>query len=194
VRPARHGWGRLLGEFGVTLSRNLVFDHRCARVSVPARIGRMLLPYPPIPQVEVVDSQLISGAARVRLPFVSSLEIEADRGWRVTPLLRSSTSSWAVSSRFDLSPYQNWQPNGERGSFVVGAALERSQAPGGRLAVIGSARFIENAYVAADDNASFIRQMIEWLEGHRNLSRMLLARQQGRDADSAVGPMAQGRP
>ncbi len=173
VRRARSGLEDLLDERGITLENGLVFDNRCGRVSVPARVGRMLLPYPPIPTVIVEEQDMTPDAREVRLPFPSSLRIDPPEGVRVTPLLKSSDDSWRVDRGYDLSPYQQWSPTSRTGPFLFGAVLEREKRPRRRIAVVANARFIEDQYLEKADNALFVRQLVEWLGGHRALSQII---------------------
>jgi hypothetical protein len=173
VRQARSGLEDVLASFGATVRRDLVFDHRCGRVSVPARIGRMLLPYPPIPSVEVSGGDVAPDAREVRLPFPSSIRIDTRAGVEVTPLLSSSDSSWTVESGFNLSPHQQWDPSKRGGPYLLGVVLSRVAPPAAKLAVVANSRFVEDQYLGVSDNAVFVRQTVEWLGGHRALSAML---------------------
>jgi hypothetical protein len=172
VREARSGLEAVLEAFGATLRRDLVFDNRCGRVSVPARVGRMLLPYPPIPSVEVSGGDVVPDAREVRLPFPSSLVVEAREGVAVTPLLKSSDSSWIVERGFDLDPRQQWDPAKRGGPYLLGAVLTRTTPPAAKLAVVANSRFVEDQYLGVSDNAVFLRQAVEWLGGHRALAQM----------------------
>lgn len=173
VRQARSGLEDLLASFGATVRRDLVFDHRCGRVSVPARVGRMLLPYPPIPSVEVSGGDVAPDAREVRLPFPSSIRIDVRAGVEVTPLLSSSDSSWTVESGFNLSPHQPWDPSKRGGPYLLGVVLSRVTPPAAKLAIVANSRFVEDQYLGVSDNAVFVRQTVEWLGGHRALSGML---------------------
>jgi hypothetical protein len=175
VRVPRTGLERLLADQGIRVGQNLVFDFQCTRVSVPARVGRMLVAYPPIPVVAVSEqaSAIVPGARAVRLPFPSTVTVREPRGSRVTELFRSSPQSWAVQRRFDLSPHQRWRAEGPSGPHLLGAVVERVDPPGGRIAIVGNARFVEDQYLEYDDNVQLVRELVEWLGGHRALTQMV---------------------
>ena len=173
VRAVRSGLENLLDDYGISIQRDLIFDNHCGRVSVPARVGRMMLPYPPIPTLAVEEQAMTPDASEVRLPFPSSIRIDRRNRARFTPLLRSSAESWVQTRAFDLSPFQNWTPSGRPGPFLIGVASELDAEPRSRIAVISSARFVEDGYLDAADNALFVRQLVEWLGGHRALTRLI---------------------
>lgn len=177
VRRRRSGLEEMLEHWGLEIERNLVFDNQCGRVSVPARVGRMLMHYPPIPALDVEADQVSPDANDVRLPFPSSMTVEPPEGVEIEPMLRSSAESWLVrGGGWNLSPFQQWTMGEPRGPFVLGAIVQRTG--GGRLAVVSNARFVEDRYLGVADNAVFLRQLVEWLSGHRALTR-LIARSSG---------------
>jgi hypothetical protein len=111
-------------------------------------------------------------ADEVRLPFPSSLTVERQEEVEIEPVLQSSAESWLVRGRgWNLSPFQDWRPGARGGPFVLGAIVRR--AGGGRLAVVGSSRFVEDRFLGVADNAVFLRQLVEWLSGHRALTRLI---------------------
>ncbi len=184
VAPARTGLETFLRDQGVRISRDLVLDRVCGRVSVPARVGRMMLSYPPFPLATVSPGEVAPGARSVRLPFPSSLEVSAAEGVRVTDLLTTSAESWALERGFDLSPHQRWEARAPTKSRRVGVAIETASDPPGRLAVVANARFVEDQHLDADDNALFLRQLLEWLGGHRALSSMMY--EEGEEAEDGA--------
>ena len=186
--PARTGLEHLLEDHGISVQQDIIFDNRCGRVSVPARVGRMMLPYPPIPTAAVEPQEITPDAREVRLPFPSSVRVQEREGVTVTPLLTSSEESWAVTERFDLSPYQQWRPTGRPGPFMYGAVVELEGGSHARIAVVGNARFVEDSYLDSADNARFVRQLVEWLGGHRALTRMIDERPEPAAEPDGVAP------
>mgnify|MGYP003564678910 CR=1 FL=1 len=117
----------LLEHYGVKVEKSIVLDASCGQVQIPQQVGpfRMNVPvnYPYI--TRVIESGFnknnpaVSGLAQMIMPWASPLTIlieESDSTDSVseskikaTPLVHSSSKSWAESGRFNLNPQQNWQ-------------------------------------------------------------------------------------
>jgi len=188
VRRARTGLEGVVRDYGIVLKRDLVLDRSCARVSVPAKIGRMLVAYPPI-SIGGAEARppLFDGPRAVRLPFASSITLTNEGEGGPVTVLQSSSQSWTLERGFDLSPHQDWEPQGEVGARTIGVLAEAVGQDGrGRLLVVSSARFLDDRYVEFNDNAELFRDVVDWAGGHDALSELLLT--SGGEASGAAEP------
>jgi hypothetical protein len=133
----------------------------------------MLVPYPPIPAVDLDESDITPNARELRLPFPSSLEIEEREGVTVATILQSSSSSWPVKRGWNLSPHQEWDSSKSGGPHPFGVLVTKTGKARSKLVVIANARFVQDQYIGVTDNDVFVRQLVEWLGGHDVLVRMV---------------------
>jgi ABC-type transport system involved in multi-copper enzyme maturation permease subunit len=101
-------------------------------------------------------------------PDARQLAFNEDSGWHVTPLAESSAQSWvetgdAATPAFD--PQRDVS-----GPLILAAALERTvEDRRQRVAVIGGAAFLSNAWLGLGGNLDFGVSLVNWLAGDDTL-------------------------
>ncbi len=89
---------------------------------------------------------------------------DPERGWQLQPLLRSEARHWNETGDVDNPSYQ--PDAGElQGPLTLGVSLSRETASGGeqRIAVIGDADFLSNAYLGNGANLELGLSLVEWV-------------------------------
>ena len=139
----RSGIGDMLKHYGIEFEDKMVYDMQNEPYPVPVRrtVGGFsvqevkLIPYLPFPEIRGeglnATNSITSGIPQVTLNWPSPLSVKAAEGRKLTELLRSSKSSWAVESpriqpNFDLYPEYGFAENPEKSSYLLAAMLEGS--------------------------------------------------------------------
>ncbi len=133
ARRVSSGINRLIQKWGVTAEDSIVADPQCMRAPMPvASGGQVLVPYPPIPQLQLDEEQqkhpVMFRLSSPALPFVTSLDVgEAPAEVTLTTVASSSANSWAMTGEsVSLRPRdpREWQITGDTGPFPLIVAIE----------------------------------------------------------------------
>ena len=132
ARALSTGMDGLLGPWGVRLASKVVADARCSRAPIGPVGLQVLVPYPPIPILQLDEAQLehpvMFRLASPMLPFVAPLELgDAPANTKLTVLARSSQDSWTMSGEtISLAPRnpRDWQMSTDAGPFDLMVAIE----------------------------------------------------------------------
>lgn len=117
--------------------------------------------YPPNPVTQGFDQVTL-------FPLVRSLKTAGDAGWQAQPLLQTSESAWLETGSLE-SGQVAFDEGDQAGPLDIGMTLTRMRdgAEGKpvqqRVALIGDADFLTNAYVGELGNQALGVNLIQWL-------------------------------
>lgn len=121
----------LVAHYGVTVQPELVLDQLNANASFQSGMFNIFVPYPfwvrAVCQSIETDHPIVSGLESLVLPWVSPLELDAEklRENESTVLARSSQYSWLQKDYFDLNPRQDFYPDaGQMQPRVLAVAVQ----------------------------------------------------------------------
>lgn len=181
----------LLNHYGLGLRRNITLDPQCQKMSVAQQQGWIsitnIIDYPPfVLATDLSDTHPVTrDLDSLTLPFASPLEVSTrTTSAKVEVLARSSKSSWhARQGGFSLNPFQRFEPQGEdpKGPFALAAVVSgsfksyfpeppkgasgvhRTSTQGtGRLAVVGTSRFLTPDIPPNDPSRTFLLNLADW--------------------------------
>ena len=120
--------------------------------------------YPPNPVTQGFDQYTL-------YPLAESVASEKDSAWTVTPLLDSSDHSW-LETNPKMGDVVQFDGKDIKGPLHVGLTLLRQYKEAGdakakarpqRVALVGNANFLTNAYLPQQGNQQFGINLIQWL-------------------------------
>lgn len=144
--PRDVGLGPWLAAKGLRLDHSLVADAKCGEVGVMQSGTQrpISLPFPYYPLVDQFkDHPVAHGLDQVMFQCISPITIiGGDTALRQEPILLSSAKSAVQPAPFLIDLRHRWSDADFRsGPQVLGAAVERTDASGGRLVVFGNGNF-----------------------------------------------------
>jgi ABC-type uncharacterized transport system involved in gliding motility auxiliary subunit len=170
--PSRDGesLGQFLQEWGVVVGNDLVLDQVIRLFAGPS------LGVQPIAEAYSSTHPITRGfTERTIFPMVRSVEPAASPkdGIMVTPLVRTSPSSWA--ERDLVSIFQKGKASlgaeDKKGPVTIGVAISADLRAGGekggeaKLVVLGTAEFANNRFLDLFFNRDFFLSAVNWLAG-----------------------------
>jgi ABC-type uncharacterized transport system involved in gliding motility auxiliary subunit len=162
----------LMEDWGVTAGNNIVVDQVVRLFAGPALgLNPVVTNYAPHPITASFDKQTVFPMTR-SLAVVDSLK----PGLTVTPLARTSSTSWAETDLVGIFQKQTakFGQGDTKGPVTVAAAIEANldQLKRGkgmaRLVVFGDSDFAGNQYIDNFFNRDFIMNGVDWLAGQAN--------------------------
>jgi len=163
---ARNNLSPLLKKWGITLNRDLVLSNSSEMVSFGTSGGStFFVPYPFWVKTANFNrsKSYFSNVNQLTFPWVSSLKINNNAGFKVSPLVKTSSRSWHQEGKFKLNP--NLIPRPQQKdiqSFLISAEAENKQ--GGEIIVIPSSRFILQPYLGRrSSNLEFVLNLVNSL-------------------------------
>ena len=147
-------------KYGVALGQNVIVDKKSRMVG-----GDFLMPL--VSRYLVTHPVAKSMKQATFFPLVRTVQPSTDvtPGLEVMPLALTGEGSWAES---DLPGMENGtavfdMKTDIAGPLSVAVAVERKQAVGGRMIVVGDGDFLTNGYLSLSGNKEFGLNMIRWL-------------------------------
>lgn len=172
--PSRDGesLGRFLQQWGVIVGDDLVLDQVIRLFAGPS------LGVQPVAEAYSPTHPITRGfTERTIFPMVRSVEpaVPAKDGITVTPLVRTSPSSWA--ERDLASIFQQGKAwlgaEDKKGPVSIGVAVSADLRAAGetageaRLVVLGTAEFANNRFLELFSNRDFFLSAVNWLAGEQ---------------------------
>lgn len=117
--------------------------------------------YPPNPVTQGMDQVTL-------FPLVRSLTWDKNSGWNAQEMLKSSAASWLETGKIDGGAVK-LDPSDIPGPLTIGLTLTREQKDASgkartqRVALVGDADFLANAYVGELGNQQLGLNLIQWL-------------------------------
>ncbi|MBI2069328.1 MAG: GldG family protein [Elusimicrobia bacterium] len=126
------GLGRLLGHWGLELTKGFALDLQNQNISIQQRAGPFLInnivSYPLMPIITGLseESPVTKDMDQVMLPFASPVSTANVKAGRVEILARTTRLSWMKQNLVSLSPLADFNPAEEdpRGPFAMAVTLE----------------------------------------------------------------------
>ncbi|MDA1316987.1 MAG: GldG family protein [bacterium] len=150
----------LISTYGITVENNLVLSPRSEFVNVGSGGFSLFLPYPFwawTPDVNT-ETNYTGGISRITFPWGSALTLSESENVRY--LAQSSPDSWVESGALNLNPQSIVDPRDEDiNTYILAAESDISES--GKLAVIGSSRFIQNNFLSRESqNIEFVLNLL----------------------------------
>ncbi|MBI5201794.1 MAG: GldG family protein [Elusimicrobia bacterium] len=180
-----------LAKHGVGVLSTLVFDQQSQPIQISVQQGIFaitnVVPFPPFVKATNLSSlnPVTKGLDSIVVPFASPLKVTAPKA---EVLVKSSPYSWAKPDKtpsISLHPFKSEPagPDDLRGPFDLAVVLDGEFKPAfdkapkgvkaktplakaerpGRLAVVGSSRFMAQAFRVPPTNAAFSLNLMDWL-------------------------------
>lgn len=171
-------WNQVLQPFGVQIRNDMVYDLAAnAIIPMPTSAGvEVLQRYPFFIRAHSTDSSIVDqDVTNVLLPWASSLDTTATRGYTITPLLVSSRGSGVDTGTTTIMPNQEFSQTGLRPHILAvqitpAAAGTGTPATHGRVIVVGDADFVTDRFAQnAQDNVAFALNAADWLAQDEDL-------------------------
>lgn len=158
VTPAGHGLFGLTRDLGISVDKDLTLSASSEIVNFNSHSGAYLAQYPLWVRTQNVNkkSSYFTGVTQLTFPWVASLELINSKIAQVTPLIETSSQSWTQQPGGSVDPQNIPQPKTNQLKTLLITAEART-AKGGRLLVVPSSRFAQDAYLAqGSDNLAFV--------------------------------------
>jgi len=172
IQEADHNLNELTATYGAHIDYDLVLSTSAEYVNFGNETSQFLAPYPFWIRSNIFDikSGLFANIQFVTFPWTSSLSLKKMDGISMTPIIRSSTRSWAQKDTFLLNPNTIPQPTQkDLSEFVLGALLKNKN--GGEMVVIPSSRFPLDQYLSrGGGNTDFILNTVDAISSSGALS------------------------
>jgi ABC-type uncharacterized transport system involved in gliding motility auxiliary subunit len=161
-----------LSQWGVVAGDNIVVDQVVRLFAGPALgLNPLVNTYAPHPITASFDKQTVFPMTRTVEPAA-----QPKPGLAVTPLAKTSDSSWAETDLAALFQKQtaSFGPGDQKGPVTVADAVEANLEQLGlgrgtaRMAVFGDTDFANNQYLENFFNRDFIMNTVDWLAGEAN--------------------------
>lgn len=139
----------LLSKWGITINKDVIYDSQNANLlTFSTQQGRLLLPYPFWPTVEVIsDNVLLKDFKTLTLPWSSSISMEDMSGHE---MIATSGYGGSLTSTASLSPDKDLPtPDGQ--GRVAGVYIPATDDIGA-IIVVGTANLIDDSYSSGDSN------------------------------------------
>lgn len=160
---------KLLGEWGVTMEKNLVLD--------TSGIGQLFGLSEVVPLVTTYENHVIVRDMKdtaTAFSLARSLDVKAPAGMTVEKLLSTSGNAYATTNlsqaEIKLNPGSD-----KKGPFALAAAGSRTPAgtgdnvPKPRFVVVGSSGFMANNLLGFNGNRDLVLNMFNWLSADEDL-------------------------
>lgn len=158
---AQNGFLSLFAKYGIQVQKNLVLSESAELVNFGNETVQILTPYPFWIRTDSfnTNASYFSNVQTLTFPWTSSLAVKKE-DTRVTPLVYSPKRSWAQSETFELNPQAIPLPEESTMKEYMLAAESRA-GESGKLVVIPSSRFIQDAYLGrVSGNLPFVLNIL----------------------------------
>jgi ABC-2 type transport system permease protein len=175
--PMRSGLEDFLGEHGIGVSGDVVFDLASSQnVSLGRRgLFNVVAPYPLWPIVAPSRTHPITqGLNALTLAWAGPLEVRDTA--HVTPILRTTESAGVRPAGGSIAADQDWgrEAEADLGVRTVAVAVDPGEdATTGRLVVVDDGTFLQGQFAQSDpQNVVFVANAIDWLAQDEALIRI----------------------
>ena len=183
------GLEELLIKYGLKFNSDLVADTRNGMASFSQGFLTFSSNYPFWPMITSqgfnAEHSAVANLESVILPWASSMEISRDalgEESEVFELAFTTDKGWHASDNFNITPNAASAPQGDRGRFVLAAAInkgikdaypgegEEAGALSGRLIAVGDSDFINDGFLRnSPDNLVFFQNLVDSLSFDEDL-------------------------
>lgn len=164
------GWNELLKPYGVSIASDMVYDLASnTQVAIPSQFGQVLVPYPFWLRAQSTKAAPVNADLdAVLLPWTSRLDTMPSASGTVTPLLVTSRASGVQEVTAFLDPARQFSRDSLQRRTVAllvnPLGRDTTNAPRGRVVVVGSADFASDRYARnSPENLVFVQNAIDWL-------------------------------
>jgi ABC-type uncharacterized transport system involved in gliding motility auxiliary subunit/ABC-type transport system involved in multi-copper enzyme maturation permease subunit len=161
-------WNQILGDFGVTVKSDVVYDLAANEV-IPTRGSgpfQVLRRYPFFVRAgSTAQSSVNKDLTNALLPWPSSIDTASKAGLTITPLFVTTRASGVSVGETMIDPSRDY-PQTDLAPRLVAVQITPSAdtAKTGRLIVVGNAEFISDNFAQhATENLAFALNSIDWL-------------------------------
>ena len=161
-------WNDILGDFGVTVKSDVVYDLAANEV-IPTRGSgpfQVLRRYPFFVRAgSTTRASVNKDLTNALLPWPSSIDTATKAGSTITPLFVTSRASGVLTGETTIDPQREYPQTDLAPRLVaVQVAPAADTAKTGRLIVVGNSEFIADNFAQhATENLSFALNSIDWL-------------------------------
>ncbi len=165
----------MLGEFGVTIDKNLVYDLSSGE-NISFRNGNFsyILPYPFwIRTSPNKDIPVFEDISTVLLLWPSSISVQEKPDTYISPILETREFGGAQTKQFDISPTASLNNENKKYSLAVSLLINNKDKDSvARILVIGDSNFISDKIFerGLNENMTFVLNSIDWLAQNVSLT------------------------
>ncbi len=185
--PLDLGLDDLLGSWGIRVNQDMVYDKKCANISVVQNKGGFSVssrvPFPLLVKATnfAEDNVIVKDLETLVLQFTSSIDtsLASQKGIDAEVIVSSSEQSGRETSDFTINPFKKYsQSDMGEGNISLAAIFsgsfksryygenpkaELEESSDTRIVVVGTGMFIQGQFVMSPDNRVFFANVIDYL-------------------------------
>lgn len=163
----------VLGEFGITMNKDLVLSNQAEVVNFGAdQTSRVLVRYPFWLMTNVFNSEATytANVSYLTFPWASSLTLKPKEGVVQKSIVKSTPQSWIKTGDIDLNPQSITAPKTSDLKQLLLIAYGKLEKTNSELVVIPSTRFVQDNFLGRSGNLDFVINMVNELASDGALS------------------------
>ncbi len=167
--PHPVGWNPMLARFGVSIPSNLVYDLAASEI-IPMRsaMGQVLARYPFFMHAQSTGKSVVDQEVNnVLLPWASSIDTTAKKGYTITPLLVTTRGGGLLTGEPSIEPTRDFPQDSLASRLLavqVAPSSPKDSAARGRVIVVGNTDFVTDRITShSPPNLDFALNAVDWL-------------------------------